>query len=350
MGKFSLSIDSKLFSLKPVYKYEVSIMGQFNIYLQKNPLTKNVYKLLKDRKERKINNNLLSYNGHFDNRSKGSEKLCVILAGYKPFLYNSVFPRIETNLSPDIDVCVVSSGVFSNELNEMCKKNGWSYLSTKENDVSLVQNVAINIHPNAKYIYKLDEDIFITEGYFQRLYDAYNRAKAGDYNPGVIAPLLLINGFTTLMILDKIGARQAFTDKFGALKHAAGNKTAIENNVNIAKFLWGEGNTIPHIDDINRQLYTQGKKESACPIRFSIGAILFERELWTKMHYFDVNRKDKYMMGKDEVKLCEYCMINSLPVMVSENIVVGHFSFGAQTEGMKQFYNEHPERFRIQDC
>ena len=65
------------------------------------------------------------------------------------------------------------------------------------------------------------------------------------------------------------------------------------------------------------------------------------------MGYFDVDRKAKYMMGKDEIKMCEYCMLNSRPIMVSDNIVVGHFSFGTQTQGMIEYYNEHPERFAL---
>ena len=90
--------------------------------------------------------------------------------------------------------------------------------------------------------------------------------------------------------------------------------------------------------------------ERPCAIRFSIGAILFKRELWKDMGFFDVDRSANalFMMGRDEMKLCEYCVMNSKPIMVSENIVVGHFSFGAQTEGMKEFYNEHPERFMLQ--
>ncbi len=324
-------------------------MGQFKIYLQNNPITKIPYRYLKGIKDTRIENNLLHFSGHFDNRSKGNEKLCIILAGYKIFLFDAVFSRIKEFLTEDIDVCVVSSGLYSNKLDELCKVNNWSYLSIKENNVSLVQNAAINLHLEAKFIYKLDEDIFITEDYFQRLYEAYFRAKEGDYNPGVMAPLLLINGFTSLIILDKIGARQSFNERFGKIKHAAGSNSIIENNLNVAKFLWGNGNVIPSIDELNEQFYEEPKKETPCSIRFSIGAILFERSVWERIHYFDVDRKDKYMMGKDEVKLCEYCMINSLPIMVSENIVVGHFSFGPQTEGMKEFYKKHPERFALKD-
>jgi hypothetical protein len=51
-------------------------------------------------------------------------------------------------------------------------------------------------------------------------------------------------------------------------------------------------------------------------------------------------------MGADEVNLCTFCMLQSRPIMVSENVVVGHFSFGRQTEEMKKYYLEHPEKFK----
>lgn len=320
-------------------------------FLKNNIITKGVYTYLKNRKYAKIKDNCFHYSGCFENRSKGYKKLCVILAGYKTYLFDVVFTRITRYLPDDIDVCVVSSGLFSEELSSICQKNSWSYLSTKENNVSLVQNVAINLHPKAQYIYKLDEDVFITEGYFQRLFDAYNRAKTGDYSPGVIAPLMLINGFTSLMIIDKLGLRRLFNERFGTLKYETGarKKTMVESEVSIARFLWGEDDIMPSIDEMNRRFYNQEKKEIACPIRFSIGAVLFERSFWEHMYYFDVDRKDKNMMGKDEIKMCEHCVIHSMPLMVSENIVVGHFSYGMQTEGMKEYFAQHPERFNILD-
>lgn len=322
-------------------------MGKLKIWLQNNTITKRPYYYLKRISDQSIENNLLQFKGTFINRSKNREKLCIILAGYKEFLFEDVFSRIIAFLPKEIDVCVVSSGINSTILSEICKKNEWSYLSTVENNVSLVQNAAINLHPNAQYIYKLDEDIFITEGFFENLMDAYQHAKKGDYNPGVIAPLLLVNGFCTPIILKMLNMVDIFESKFGEIKHIAGEKYKIEKDPEVAKFMWGDGNEIPQIDALNKMFSRNEKEEIACPIRFSIGAILFERTLWENMHYYDVDRKDKYMMGKDEVKLCQYCLIHSQPIMVSKNIVVGHFSFGAQTEGMKEFYGKNRERFML---
>ena len=318
--------------------------------LRESFATKRIYSFLKEKKDKKITENKFKYHGNFIDRSKDHDKLCIILAGYKEYLYDDVFGRIRAIIENDIDVCVISSGLYSEKLASICEVNRWSYLSTKENDVGLVQNVAICKHPNAKVIFKLDEDIFITDGYFSKMIAAYHHAQRGDYNPGIVAPLLLVNGYASLRILEKEKKRDEFERRFGNIRYAAGSDQTIESNSKAARFMWGEENIISSLDELNRKYALEEQIEYPCPIRFSIGAILFMRELWEEMGYFDVDRNAKNMMGKDERKMCAYCCLNSFPIMVSENIVVGHFSFGAQTEGMKQYYNDHPERFKLMNA
>jgi hypothetical protein len=36
-------------------------------------------------------------------------------------------------------------------------------------------------------------------------------------------------------------------------------------------------------------------------------------------------------------------------MIVAHNTVVGHFSFGPQTEAMKEFYHDNPEYFEIRE-
>ena len=80
----------------------------------------------------------------FINRKNDNKKLCIILAGYKKFLWEDVFGRIEKYAPKDIDFCIVSSGLYSEDLAKIAEKNNWSYLSVKQNKVTLVQNIAIN--------------------------------------------------------------------------------------------------------------------------------------------------------------------------------------------------------------
>lgn len=307
-------------------------------------LTKPVYSFLKNSRDKKYYKNKFGYKGKFVNRAKGADKLLIVLAGYKEFAYPVVFGRIKLFLEQGMDVCIVSSGVYSDVLDKLCQENGWSYLSTKQNNLCLVQNVAISLHPNAKMIFKLDEDIFVTKNYFSNMLAAYEHAKTGEYVPGVLAPMIPINGFAHMLILEKLGLKEFYSKKFEPVKYMAGPIRKIENDPEVAKFFWGKEGVVPMIDQMNERFSKEEKKETACPIRFSIGAILFEREIWEEMGHFKVDRSTS-QLGEDEEQICTYCCLKSKPLMVSENIVVGHLSFGKQNAEMKKYYLENPQLF-----
>jgi hypothetical protein len=65
------------------------------------------------------------------------------------------------------------------------------------------------------------------------------------------------------------------------------------------------------------------------------------------MGYFEVRKGTG--MGQDEVQLCSLAMSISRAIVVCENTVVGHLSFGKQNEAMKEYFLSHPERFQIMD-
>lgn len=314
--------------------------------LKTSPLTKSMYSKLKRLKNEHQVRMKFKFNGDFIDRSNGSEYLVIVLAGYKNFLHPTIFERIKCATKPDIDVCVISSGMYSSELDELCKTNSWSYLSTKQNNVCLVQNVAIQKHPNAKYIFKLDEDVFIPANYFERMIKAYEHALSEKYRVGVLAPMLTINGFSSPLILEKLEMVNTYVEKFGEFKFETGPDTTYESNPDFAKFMWGDNGLIPSIDVIDAKCSQNKTNEIPCPYRFSIGAILFERSLWEKMGYFTVKKGDTGM-GLDEIELDSYCFLNSRPLMVSENIVAGHLSFGKQNAVMKEYYMNNKEKFDI---
>ena len=276
----------------------------------------------------------------FKDRSHGFDKMVMMLAGYKDYLYPEVFGRFQKYLIEGLDVCIITSGKFVPEIDKMCEENGWSYLTTKENHVSLVQNVALNLHPSAKLVFKLDEDIFLCEGFFENMLRAYEHAKEGQYEAGVIAPLIPVNGYGHVRVLEKLGLSDKYEELFGERPvYAAGPEHIIENDPKVARFFWGEEGFVPSIDEMNRRFSSESLEERPCPVRFSIGAILFERSLWENMHYFAVNMR--YPIGTDEEDICAYCVNSSHPVMVSENVLVGHFSFGPQNVAMKEFFEEN---------
>ncbi|WP_455485553.1 hypothetical protein [Gemella sp.] len=315
--------------------------------LRENMYTKNVYNKLRDKKHNYLENRKFNYTGEFIDRKKNSKDLCIVLAGYKEFLYPVVLGRLAKFSPKNMDVCIISSGVWSDTLDKICKENSWSYLSTEQNNVSLVQNIAIKNHPNAKYIYKIDEDIFLTENYFENLKAAYKLAKEGDFEPGVIAPLIPVNGYGHKRVLSKLKLEDVYFEKFGEIsKHMAGHDRYIESNPEVAKFFWGKDDYIPTIDELNGIFSAESKKVNPCPIRFSIGAIMFERSLWINMGYFNVDFKGSGL-GEDEVQICSYCNLHSKPLMVSENVLVGHLSFGPQNKEMKKFFDQNKDKFIV---
>ena len=287
----------------------------------------------------------------FVNRSKNFDTLCIVLAGYKEFLNSAVMGRLKKYIPEKIDVCIITSGKWSDSISLLCEENKWSYLSTERNNVSLAQNIAINIHKNAEYIFKLDEDIFITKGYFEKMINSYKKCRDNSlYNAGCLAPIIPINGFGHVKVIEKYKMEYIYKKIYGDLKIASGPERPIESNAKLAMFMWGEpieveGETyhLPGIDKMNEDFSKDEEKLYGCPIRFSIGAILFERKIWKDMGYFHVGKGNA--MGADEVQLCEYCMIQSRPIVITNNTVVGHLSFGKQNEDMKNYYLSHTSIF-----
>jgi hypothetical protein len=267
-----------------------------------------------------------------------------VLAGYKEFLWDMVFYRLKLFIPKNIDVCIVSSGLYSSRLLKICKNNNWSYLSLKRNSIPRALNVAIDLFSSAQYIYKIDEDIFITKNFFTKLYDCYNYYyKNGKYLPAFIAPLIPVNDYGYSRLLEKLSLENEFKNQFGVIKNIKSDFFSPE----ITKFFWGEGERFPHIDVLNEMLGSQNFNFTICPVRFSIGAILFKRETWNSMGYFVAGKKNG--MGADEVQLCSLAMTMSHAIIICENTVVGHFSYGnpAVYNIMKEYFFANPEKFQI---
>ncbi|MZU91197.1 hypothetical protein CJP55_04000 [Lactobacillus plantarum] len=290
----------------------------------------------------------LTNNFTFENRSTGSDQLIIIIAGYKPFTWDNVMLRIKRFAPKNADVCIASSGKYSERLSKIAKKNNWSYMSTKRNNVSLLQNVVINAFSRAQMIFKVDEDIFITQNTFESMLGTYQHvAKSSDipYVPGFVAPLIPINGYAHVRVVEKLGIKAEFERKFGALRYAAGPDRPIESDVNVAKFFWGVGNYVPSIDEMSAKFAEEQFSYSVCPVRFSIGCIVFKRDFWDEINMFEVGHGNA--MGLDEEQVDAACLIKSKPIIVDENTVVGHLSFGIQNNVMKEFYLNHVANFSI---
>lgn len=284
----------------------------------------------------------------FDDRSKGSDKLLLILAGYKEKVWDKVFARIQKFAPESFDICIISSGVDNPRLSQMAAENDWSYLSCQRNNINLTQNTAISLFPKAETIVKMDEDIFLTEGAIERMVAHYNEWKDNsEYKVGVVSPLINVNGYAYLRLLKKFDAVDAYAEEFGRPRYY-GRFQPIEESAKAAKFMWGLGDYLPKLDEMNRQCNADDGKFTTIPVRLSIGCFLMSRKYWEDMGMFPVHRLCSDF-ARDEEAVNQNATILSEAMLMDESAVVGHLGFGNQTAEMMKFYDEHPEYFEIED-
>ena len=283
----------------------------------------------------------------FVDRRKNSKFLLMILAGYKPFLYEDVFARVKKFVPEYFDVCIISSGLFDETLNKIALENDWSYLSTAQNNAPLIQNLAIMLHEQAECIFKMDEDIFITEGVFDTLMKTAHYVQThSHYNVGFVAPLIPINGYGHIRLLEKLGLVETYEKMFEPVKYGYIPSKMIQTSSKVAKFFWGEGEIVPSIDAMNAAFRIQKMQYSVCPVYFSIGFIHYQRNLWKAMNGWELPPQNSWGPAVDERQICKFCVLASAAIIVAENAVVGHLSFDGQNAAMKEYYLTHKEVFR----
>ncbi len=272
------------------------------------------------------------------NCSRKSEKLLLVLAGYKSYLWDSVFGRLRKFVPQDFDICILTAGYKNTELAERCEKEGWSYLYSKENKPALVMNCAVKEHPNAKWIFKMDEDIFVTDGLFQELLQTYQHVEEEKkYRVGFAAPLMAVNNYGYRRILEYLDCLDEYRAQFDDAYYGNG---IIYTDPFVAKYLWNK--TLP-IDEFAERLKKKEEKYSVCFHKFSIGCILLHRRTWEEMGGF--RNAPEGILGKDEDGLCEFCMAWCRAIIIAEHAFAGHFAYGKQEEAMKEMYGRRLEEF-----
>lgn len=255
-----------------------------------------------------------------------STTLILIVAGYKDDLWDRVFPRIAQFAPKDAHVCILTPGKEDSRLIQLAKTHKWSYLSTAENKLSLAQNIAIKIFPHADFVYKLDEDIFVTRHYFSGLKKTWEKIQRdGAFDPGVIVPVLNVNGATYRDILVHRGKLSAYKKRFGEAKSACMGIPA-HVDPEASHMIW---EITGNIDEIALELH-KNKRDGYRPVphRFSIGAIAFSRSFWDEIGGFKTAPEGFF--GVEEEDLAVQTYSRSRPMMIAEGIVAGHFCFGPQ--------------------
>ena len=284
----------------------------------------------------------------FDDRRMQSDLLITVLAGYKQDLWPLVMPRLKTAVATvgGADVCFVSPGKRDQALAELCKSEGWSYLSTATNDVSLAQNVCLKLHDRAQWIVKLDEDMFLLPRTIIDIVDEYKRIKAeGRVDPGFVAPMIPLNGFCYRPLLRSLGLLAEYESRFGTAQLGTSG-LPIHTDPLAARWIWEK--TTP-LEDLPERLSTMPSEDLLSPIQFSIGIIVFERAFWEQFSYFNVSRRKLLAgmntLGGDESHICASAMIHSRPIVVTSKTAAGHFSFGGQYAGMIDLMRAKPALF-----
>ena len=77
-------------------------------------------------------------------------------------------------------------------------------------------------------------------------------------------------------------------------------------------------------------------------------SVLFH-QVFIQKNYLKLQKRINRSTGldRDEIALCSLAMTKSLSIIVCENTVVGHLSFGGQNNAMKDYFLSHPEKFTI---
>ncbi len=284
----------------------------------------------------------------FDNRARGARTLVTMLIGYKPELWPHIVPGLIRAMPPQSDVCLISPGLYSPQVADIAKRNDWSYLSTRTNDVGLAQNIAFHLHRDAQLFVKVDEDMFLLDTTLTDTIDFFRATQqAGVVDPGFASPLIPINGVCYRAILEALGKLDEYESKFGTARLSTSG-IPVQTSGEAARWIWSVTGPIAHTLERLRAARLQA---ILTPIQFSIGAIVFERRFWEEFQFFPVYRHHLMMgrntLGADERHICKATVEWFKPGIVCPTALAGHFSFGPQYHAVKNLLDEHPRLFAI---
>jgi len=275
----------------------------------------------------------------FENRRQGKKALCYILAGYEQTIWAGTLGRIEKYQSELYDYCLISSGKYDDDLSVLAEKNNWSYLSTEVNQVCYIQNLVVELHPDAEYILKMDEDIFVSKGFFDRMLEGYKRIETeGDYRIGFVVPIVPLNCAGYVSYLRLSNNREEYEKRFG--RAYISRFSAVFNVPETAEFLWDSMGSI----DVMNERFSRNDGYGVLNCYYNIGVIMFSRERWLMMGKWPIT-VGASGMAEDEVYICNDGLEKDMAIYELYNVLAGHLAFGHQKERMLEYYSEHPEVF-----
>lgn len=334
--RYLIEMDKNSIVILLAVNYSESIKRQLEAYE-----ISEVYNLqdLSERRERDRLN--IPYN--FIDRRKIKKNLCYILAGYEAALWENTLARISVFKNEEIDYCIVSSGKYDERLDKLAEEYDWSYLYTEQNQVCYIQNLVIELHPEAEYIIKIDEDIFIGKDFFTSMLHEFHRIEEeGEYRIGFAVPVIPLNccGYVSYLKLAGEKLKEEYEKQFG--RAFKSRFSAVFSITETAEFLW---ETIDCFDTmVLKFLNIKGYDILDC--YFNIGCIMFTRERWMMMGRWPENLHTSGM-GEDEEHINRDNSDKDMAIYEIQSVLAGHLAFGHQKQKMYEYYFDHLEKFRI---
>lgn len=241
--------------------------------------------------------------------------------------------------------------------------------SSNINQVAHIQNNIINKLRSDFYI-KLDDDIFVSEGWTDGFIGVYERNNEKMSFGSVIIP---VNGFGWIPFMEIMDFKDEFISEFPDEKLIQDcMNTPIWQNEKVVEFFWNKTLDIDQTAKIFKERQNNKYRDLICNHRYSIGAIVFSHKIWEKMggwkasksfykRLFIYNfaeklthitarlfnkeklnridsiiktflRMDKSELGVDEKSIFEYSRQNKLIIPVTTQSIVFHYSFGQTDE------------------
>lgn len=190
--------------------------------------------------------------------------------------------------------------------------------------ISNLENRCVERHPESVYV-KMDEDIFVTYDWAQRMFEAYE-AHRNDPNLALITPLIPNNAYGLWYLLSRVfpEALADFRQKFGA-----------EPSPEIQGITWRLPSVaewaIRRFVDIEAANTQVRERVASANLpryhrftdRFSIGCILFDYRHWLEM---------RGIPPKDEPEWCEWIEMNGKFNVLDSSQLVQHYSFFVQQD------------------
>ena len=204
-----------------------------------------------------------------------------------------------------------------------------------EDRLAQAQNTAISLHPSARWIYKIDEDIIISDNYFSKLKNGYYLAEQKLFSQiGFVTPLLNLNAACVYNFLESVDKIKTMNDLFGEVKIRWPNEDLVHGSEEFAKWIWTL--SVP-FDDVAKKIEMRNKnKIYQANIRLSIGAILFTRDYWNRIGGFEVARIGA--MGVEETQMNAYSFTRMQAIAIVGDTFAGHLGFYSQKEACKEFF------------